>query len=74
MNGLNKIAEENHGKRTIVVAHGGVIDAVLTHLIPDKYTRLGMKLKNTCMSMLHKEGGNWVLEFYNMTAEELSSK
>ena len=70
---LNTIAEEHSEENVIVVAHGGIIRAILRSLLGDKCDE-NLKMENLSMSMLEKSGDAFEVVFYNKTASEIKNE
>jgi uncharacterized phosphatase len=67
INGLENLALKYPDGRLILVAHGGIINAMI-HLVSKGTAGTGKtNLKNGCLSKLRYEGGEWQLDYFNVT-------
>jgi uncharacterized phosphatase len=73
MNALNSIATENHGKRILVVTHGGFTNALLYAISEGVFESFKTRLKNGCINLLVFHNGSWEVRFYNKTPDELEA-
>ena len=75
MQGLRLLTQSHPGQRIIVVAHGGLINAILKEISNGEIGSGKTQLANACISLVRHtqgaltddEGGAWDLEFYNYT-------
>jgi broad specificity phosphatase PhoE len=70
MSSIQKYAELFYDNNIIVVSHGASINAVLSVLSGGETGTGKIRLKNTCINILHYEKGRLKLGRYNMSAEE----
>jgi len=68
---INKIATDFHGKKILVVSHGGVIYTILYSLLGAEFKNSKTILKNGSINKLILENNKWSVEFYNKTVPEL---
>lgn len=66
--GIQKIHHRYHDQRVILVAHGGVINAILSILSNGKVGAGKTKLKNACISNIHFHEGDWQIKDYNQAS------
>jgi len=71
MNALEKIATDFHGKKILVVSHGGIIYTILYSLLGTEFKNTKTLLKNGSINKLILEDNLWSVEFYNKTSNEL---
>jgi len=71
MKALNKVAHTFPEKNVIIVSHGGVINAILSHLTDNEYGSKKTILKNGSISLLNYNDGEWNLEIINKTPDEI---
>ncbi len=69
---IQHIALREAGHRSIAVAHGGFISAILSLLSDGKIVPGNPPLKNTCMNLLSYDG-TWHIEWYNRVTPELEA-
>ncbi len=67
MNGLDKILENYHGKRVLLVAHGGIIHVTLRAVSKGKNGTDKMQISNTSLSYIEHRGGEWEVLSINQT-------
>jgi uncharacterized phosphatase len=67
VNSLSSIARRHRGQRVIVVAHGGVINAILASLTSGAIGSGKTKLENACINILELHEHTWMIERYNWT-------
>lgn len=65
--GLEEIVQEWPNKRIILVAHGAVINAILSILSNGEIGSSKTVLGNACLSEIEFDEGRWVIHFYNDT-------
>lgn len=65
MNGINEINREYNGKKILLVAHGGVINAILSELSMGEIGTGKTKLINTCLSNIDFMEEKWNIRDYN---------
>ncbi len=68
MAGLIELARRYPGERLVVVAHGGVINAILAALSAGEIGSGKTVLANACISILHLRGADWQIEVFNSVA------
>jgi uncharacterized phosphatase len=68
MRGLRALVAEHEGKRIVVVAHGGVINAVLAALSDGEIGSGKTRLGNACISLLHFREAAWEIESHNVVS------
>jgi len=71
MHALHKIATDYHGKKILVVSHGGIIYTILYSLFGTEFKNTKTLLKNGSINKLILEDNRWSVEFYNKTSNEL---
>ncbi len=65
VNGIEKINELYKGKKIVVVAHGAVINSILTHLSNGEIGSGRTRLSNACISNIEFFGEEWKVKNYN---------
>ncbi len=70
-NAVNSIAQTYPGKRIIVVSHGAFINSILYTISGGAFGSFKTRLKNGCLNLLHYSNGQWSVEYYNKTPEDL---
>lgn len=65
--GLEKLVHDWPNKRIILVAHGAVINAILSVLSNGEIGSSKTVLGNVCLSEIEFDEGRWVIHFYNDT-------
>jgi uncharacterized phosphatase len=68
MAGLVELARRYPGERLVVVAHGGVINAILAELSAGAIGSGKTTLANACISIVHLRGDEWQIEVFNLVA------
>ena len=69
MNGLSQIKDEyKNAQRVLLIAHGAVINAILSTLTNGKIGTGKTRLMNACLSNLHCENDQWHVQNYNETS------
>lgn len=63
--GLEELQNNYPGKNIIVVSHGGVINALLSHLSNGEIGTGKTKLNNACISKITYTTNTWKIETYN---------
>ncbi|GAA0433254.1 phosphatase PhoE [Virgibacillus salarius] len=71
MGGIAKVKEQYPNKRILLVAHGAVINAILSELSDGEIGSGKTKLMNGCISNIHVQQDDWKVRDYNQT-EHLS--
>jgi uncharacterized phosphatase len=71
MEGIHKINQQFSNSRVLVVAHGAVIDAILTAFSPEATHGIS-QLQNGCISHLHFAQDNWQVKGVNQVSHLLS--
>jgi uncharacterized phosphatase len=66
---LDALAAEHPGSRILVVAHGGVINAILSVLSNGEIGTGKTLLHNGCLSVVHFRGDTWEIESHNVTPQ-----
>ncbi len=67
---IKRYGEQFKSNNIIMVSHGASINAVLSVLSAGKTGTGKIRLKNTCINILHYDKGQLRLGEYNLTAEE----
>lgn len=65
MDGIRRIARENAGRRVLLVAHGAVINAILTEVSGGEIGSDRFKLLNGCLNNIEYMEGSWKVHDYN---------
>jgi uncharacterized phosphatase len=65
---LNRLAGDYPGTHILVVAHGGVINAILSELSSGEIGTGKTVLHNGCLTVVRSNGGTWEIESHNLTA------
>lgn len=65
MKGIHKINETYYNKKILLVAHGGVINAILSHLSDGEIGSGKTKLLNACLSNIYLTEEKWHIKDYN---------
>ncbi|GAB3053722.1 histidine phosphatase family protein [Virgibacillus ainsalahensis] len=65
MAGIDKITIEHPDKRVLLVAHGAVINAILSIISNGKIGSGKTKLMNACISNIHFQQDQWNVKNYN---------
>jgi len=68
MSGVEKINERFKGKKVVLVAHGAVINAILTNLSNGEIGSGKTRLENTCISNIDFIQDRWKIKDYNQVA------
>ncbi|MCJ7842419.1 histidine phosphatase family protein [Lederbergia sp. NSJ-179] len=63
--GIQRVHEEYPNQKIILVAHGAVINAILTNFSNGKIGSGKSKLFNACISNLHLRENQWEIQDYN---------
>ncbi|MFD2627376.1 histidine phosphatase family protein [Oceanobacillus kapialis] len=65
MNGVDKVIEKYPDKRVLLVAHGAVINAILTTVSGGEIGAGKTRLMNACISNIHYKQEKWKVVDYN---------
>jgi|SRR5690625_252934 len=65
MKGIHKINKTYNNKKILLVAHGGVINAILSHLSNGEIGSGKTKLSNACLSNIYLAEEKWHIKDYN---------
>jgi uncharacterized phosphatase len=65
--GLQKINQEYFGKKVLLVCHGAVINALLSHLSNGELGYGKTKISNACINDIHFHENQWKVKAYNQT-------
>jgi len=65
MSGIEKINESHKGKKVLLVAHGAVINAILTNLSNGEIGSGKTRLENTCISNINFIQDRWKIKDFN---------
>lgn len=65
MQGIEQVREDFSGKRVLLVAHGAVINAILSLLSDGEIGSGKTRLHNACLSTIFDADGNWEIGEYN---------
>lgn len=65
MNGIQKINKEHSGKKVLLVAHGAVINAILSKFSNGEIGSGKTKLINACFSNIEFSQKRWRIKDYN---------
>jgi uncharacterized phosphatase len=68
MGGLQKVNEQYKDKKILLVAHGAVINAILTTFSNGEIGSGKTKLINACLSNIHFEKDKWKIKDFNQTS------
>lgn len=71
MEGVQKINHQFTNSRILLVAHGAVIDAILTAFSPEATSGI-TQLQNGCISHIHFDQDNWQIKGVNEVSHLLS--
>jgi len=65
---LDRLAADHPGGRILVVAHGGIINAMLSLVSGGQIGTGKTILHNACLSVIHRRDDTWEIESHNSTA------
>ena len=66
--GLKVINDRFPGQRVLLVSHGGVINAILGELSDGEVGSGKTRLLNACLSHIHFDQDNWIIQNYNQVS------
>jgi uncharacterized phosphatase len=72
MRGLDILAGKYPGKKVLVVAHGGVINAILTAVSNGEVGSGKTRLGNACINLLDHSENRWNIRAHNLTSHLMS--
>lgn len=67
MRGLNLLVAEHPGRRLILVAHGGTLNAILAIISKGNIGSGKTALRNASLSLIHYQDEQWEIEYYDYT-------
>jgi uncharacterized phosphatase len=68
MEGLDEINQKFNGSKVLLVAHGAVINAILTNLSNGEIGSGKTRLKNACISDIHFHQEQWKIKTFNQVS------
>lgn len=72
ISGLHKIQKKYNSLNVIIVAHGAVINAILSEVSGGKIGTKKTRLENACISNIQFQDNNWSVIDYNQNSHLLS--